>query len=106
MKIEVTQDCIDAAKFLRDQSQDGTLCFSMRDICPIALATALAGFPDSSVGGEEIHFFGRFSENGYRRSVTFPDTIRNRTLSWDVSGEMAPFSFQYENGRISNVQDL
>lgn len=87
MTINVTQDCIDAADWLRENDPE---LFGPSECCPIALALKSQGFPDAWVGGGVL-IGGCVNDGNCGHPV---DGLGQRISAWDHFQEMEPFSFE------------
>lgn len=83
IRINVTQDHIDAADYLKENEP---CLFPLYECCPVALALKTQGFPDATAGCQGWIFDG---EKGHCISTLF-----DRTRTWDHHQTMEPFSFE------------
>lgn len=109
MKIKVTQDCIDAADFWEKQQKFcGEEYIMLCDRCPVAIALSLVGFPDASVTPSSIGLRGSFAPGRCLKVPKKMSAIIENHDRWTVkqfgAERMRPFSFEYSNGRITNVR--
>jgi hypothetical protein len=101
MEIKVTQDHIDAARFMEDVSNCEGGYISSCQRCPIALALKSQGFPDADVGKNFAYLRGTD-----KRHVMLPVKIRMFIHAYDNKQPVDPISFRYENGRLYGVRPL
>lgn len=102
MKIHVNQVAIDTARYILENAifdnENGRA-----NSCPVAIACQMAGFPDVCVTPDRVQF-------SRRPGVKTPVAMRNWIKRFDgehgnIKNTGEPFSFEYKNGRITNVKE-
>lgn len=83
LRIDVTQDCIDAADYLRENEPS---LFPRSECCPVALALKSQGFPEGAAWINGWVFDGAKAHN--------ISGLLERTNIWDQLQSMEPFSFE------------